>query len=169
MPNQETVVAVFDTQGQAEGAIDALWHAGFAKNHIGMAAPGKPMQQASTATEDLEERAADGAIAGAVTGGALGAVAGAAVVSVIPGIGPVLAMGLLLGLTTGAALGTFAGPFLALGLSKEHAATYQADLKAGRTIVVVRTDQPEKAMMIVQAHSPRFVEEGGRRVMPLAK
>ena len=71
MPNQETVVAVFDTQAQAEGAVDALWHAGFPKNHIGMAAPGEKLQQAKTATEDLEERAADGAIAGAVTGGAL--------------------------------------------------------------------------------------------------
>ena len=78
-------------------------------------------------------------------------------------------MGLLLGLTTGAALGTFAGPFLALGLSKEHAEAYQADLKAGRTLVVVRTDQPEQALMILQEHQPRFVEVDGRRVMPVGK
>lgn len=97
---QTTVVGVFAKRAQAEGAIDELWHAGYTKDQVGMAFPGEAPHRATTATEALEEKAANGTVAGAVTGGALGAIAGAAVVAAIPGIGPILAMGLLLGLTT---------------------------------------------------------------------
>ena len=138
-----------------------MWHKGFAKDQIGLAAPGEEPRQATTATEVLEEKAADGAVAGAVTGGALGAVAGAAVVSLIPGIGPVLGFGLLLGLSTGAAVGTFAGPFLALGFSREAVAHYESHLQSGRCLLVVHTDDPQKAAMILRSHAPESVEIAG--------
>jgi hypothetical protein len=162
---QTTIVAAFDRQTQAEGAIDELWHAGFKKDELGVAFPGEALHQATTATEALEEKAADGAVTGAVTGGALGAIAGTAVAATIPGIGPVLVMGLLLGLTTGAALGTFAGPFLALGLSPETVETYQTNLKAGRCLVVARTSQPERALLILQSHNPEHLEVNGKKIM----
>ena len=53
-----TVVAVFDERGQAEGAIDELWHEGFAHDQIGIVMPGGRVTEATTPTEQKEERAA---------------------------------------------------------------------------------------------------------------
>ncbi len=71
------VAAVFDARGQAESAIDNLWHAGFRHDQIGIVTPGGRVAEATTSTEKTEENAAEGAVAGAATGGAIGAVAGA--------------------------------------------------------------------------------------------
>jgi hypothetical protein len=152
-----TVVAVFDERGQAEGAIDELWHEGFAHDQIGIVMPGGRVTEATTATERKEERAAGGAAGGAVAGGALGAIAGAAVASVVPGVGPVLAGGILAGALTGAAagaaLGVFAGPFVALGLSEADAQSYERAFRAGRTIVLVQAeDHVERAIMSFRGH-----------------
>jgi hypothetical protein len=161
------VVAIFTTRAQAEGAIDELWYAGFAKNQIGLASHEQSLHQGTTATEGLEEKAADGAVAGAVTGTALGALAGAVAVAVIPGIGQIFSAGLLLSIATGAAagaaLGGFAGPFLAMGLSKEIVRQYEADFRAGRSIVLVQTNRPEEALAILSSHGPHYVEIAGRR------
>jgi hypothetical protein len=153
-----TVVAVFDERGQAESAIDELWHQGFAHDHLGIVMPGGRVTEATTATEQKEERAARGAVGGAVTGGALGAIAGAAVASVVPGVGPVLAGGILAGAVTGlaagAAIGVFAGPFVALGLSEADAQAYERAFRAGRTILTVQAEpqQVERVLMILRSH-----------------
>jgi hypothetical protein len=152
-----TVVAVFDDRGQAESAVDELWHQGFAHDQIGIVMPGGRMAEATTATERKEEKAASGAVGGAVTGGALGAIAGAAVASVVPGVGHVLAGGILAGAVTGlaagAAAGVFAGPFIAMGLTAADAQAYERHFRAGRTIITVQGDgQAERAIMILRSH-----------------
>src|SRR5271154_1535095 len=121
------VAAVFADRNHAEGAVDELWHNGYSKDDIGLAAPGQELKQATTSTEGQEEAAADGAAKGAIAGGAVGALAGIAV-SLIPGIGPIAAFGLLLGLGTSAAAGAFAGPFVALGFSHQSAGQYESEL-----------------------------------------
>lgn len=161
------VVAVFATRVQAEGAIDELWHAGFAKEHIGLATHGQPFRQGTTAEEGTEETAADGAAAGALAGSTLGALAGAAVAMFIPGVGPVVGGGLLIGIVTGAtagaALGSFAGPFVAMGMSNDVIQRYEADFRAGRSVVLVRSDRPEEALAILNSHGPTYVEIAGQR------
>lgn len=151
------VAAVFASRKKAEGAVDELSYQGFAKDQIALAAPSKEPREPTTLVQPPDEKAADGAVAGAMTGGALGAVTGAAVVSLVPGIGPVLGIGMLLGLSTGAAVGTFAGPFLALGFSQEAAEQYESHLKSGRCLLVVRTDDPEKAAMVLRSQAPESV------------
>lgn len=163
------VVAIFSDRSRAEMAIDDLWHEGFQKDQIGLAAPGEDLQKATTATGPIEETAATGAVAGAATGAALGALAGALVVAPLPGIGPILAGGLLTGIVggaaTGAALGTFAGPFVAMGLSKEDTFRYESAFRAGRSIVVVRTpDRQEEAYMILRSHGPVEIDFAGHPV-----
>ena len=59
------VTAVFDNRGQAESAIDNLWHAGFRHDQIGIVMPGGQVAEATTATEATEENAADAAVRGA--------------------------------------------------------------------------------------------------------
>src|SRR5260370_42067547 len=78
------VTAVFDNRGQAESAIDNLWHAGFRHDQVGILMPGGQGTEATTATEETEENAATGAVTGAAAGGTIGAVAG----GVGRGLGP---------------------------------------------------------------------------------
>lgn len=138
-----TALGVFASRAQAEVAVDSLWHAGFAHDDIGLASPGDTkVQVAHTPEGEVEDVAAAGAVTGAAAGGAFGAVAGALATALIPGIGPVLAGGILVGALTGgaagAAIGTFAGPFIAMGFSEDEAEAYAHQVKAGRTLVVVR-------------------------------
>ena len=170
---QHSVVAVFAERGSAEAAIDHLWHEGFPKERIGLAAPGERFRQASTATEAVEEAGADGAVMGAIQGTTAGALAGALVAATIPGIGPILgggilasiAMGTATGAAAGAALGGFAGPFVAMGLSEEDAHRYESQFRAGRTIVVVQpseAEDPERAVMLLRSHNPIQIDTRAR-------
>jgi uncharacterized membrane protein len=154
-----SVVAVYRTHGQAEAAIDQLWHAGFAKDQVGIMIPGEGLHQATTESEQTEDTAAQGAVSGAVTGTALGTVAGALAMVLIPGLGPVLTggalMGVVAGAAAGAAAGSLAGPFLAMGFSEEDVHRYQTDLRSGRTVVVVQVDgKQDRAIMILRSHDP---------------
>lgn len=157
------VTAVFDHRGQAESAIHNLWHAGFRHDQVGILTPGGQVTEATTATEEIEENAAGGAVTGAAAGGTIGAVAGALATAFIPGVGPVLAGGILTGLVlggaAGAAAGSYLGPFVALGLSKEEAEHYQSELKVGRTIVTVRAeDRAADAVTILRSHGGRTAD-----------
>jgi hypothetical protein len=165
-----TILGIFPTRAQAESAIDHLWHAGFTKEQVGSVMPGGEIREATTATEPVEERAANGAVGGAIAGGALGAVAGAAVATLIPGAGPVLAGGLLAAIGTGAAagaaVGAYAGPFIALGFSKEEAETYGRHVETGSTVVAVRAEgREDEAFLILKSHGGRAErrETGGGR------
>jgi hypothetical protein len=154
-----SVVAVYRTRGQAEAAIDQLWHAGFTKDQVGILIPGEGEQKPVTEIEKNEERDASGAVAGAATGTVIGTVAGALAMVLIPGLGPILTggalMGVIAGAATGAAVGSFAGPFLAMGFSEEDVHRYQTDLRSGRTVVIVHSEgQQERALMILRTHDP---------------
>jgi hypothetical protein len=160
----QTVITVYSRRGKAEAAVDELWHAGFRKDQIGFLFPGKGWRQATTGTEELEEDAAEGAVLGSITGGTLGGALGAAATAAIPGVGPVIAGGLLTGVlggaAAGAALGAFAGPFVALGLPEDEARLYESDFRAGRTIVVVQTeDRRDQALVILRSHGPLHVSD----------
>lgn len=177
MHHRYIAVALFDQRGDAESAIHELLHqGGFRNDQIGIAAPGKGLEEPQNAIPELEveEQAASGAAKGAVAGGTLGALLGGAAVALIPGVGPVLAGGILggvlLGAATGAAAGTLVGPFVAMGLSEEEANLYQRAFQAGRTVVVVKADDPDsigEASEILRAHqgqvtTPSFaVSESG--------
>jgi hypothetical protein len=167
------VVAIFPDLGMAEAAVDELWHAGFQKEQIGLAARGEILHQANTASEATEEKAVEGASVGAFAGTAFGAVAGVLAVAFVPGLGPIVAGGLLWGLVggaaAGAALGTFAGPFIAMGVSEQDAHRYETEFRAGRTIVVVRTeDRQEDAWTILRNHNPVQAERAGQPMLTVS-
>jgi hypothetical protein len=154
------VVGVFDERWQAEKAIDKLWHAGFQKEQVGVLTPGGKVEEATTPTGKMEDQATKGAVGGAATGAGVGAVAGAAASLLIPGVGPVIAGGLLfgtaLGAAGGAALGTFLGPFLAMEAAQDEASTYENDLRAGRSVVLVKAgDMRDQAVTILRGNGAR--------------
>jgi hypothetical protein len=171
--NSLPIIAVFPNRSRADAAIDELWHAGFHEDEIGVASPGEELHQATTATGQIEDRAAQGAQTGAVAGGIAGALAGTVAAATIPGFGPILAGGMLLsmvgGAAAGAALGTFAGPFVALGLSSDEARHFETEFRAGRTIVTVQAkDKQEEAFTILHSHGPVSVAAAGTRMSSMA-
>jgi hypothetical protein len=160
------VLATFSDHGRAEKAIDALEHAGFREDQVGIVGKSGRVEPARTASSVVEHNAAEGAVAGAVTGGALGAAAGVAATLLLPGIGAVLTGGALTAIlaatAAGAAGGSLVGPFLAMGLSKEEAELAERHFHAGRTVVVVRCGDrsPDEVRELLN----RFVVEGDQPI-----
>jgi hypothetical protein len=160
-----TIAASFPTHDQAEAAIEELWHSGFAHEDIGIAGPSDTLRKAQTAGGALDESGGHGAAIGAATGGVAGALVGGLVAALLPGIGMVLTGGLLvediLATATGAAAGGFLGPFVALGLSSDEAKHFSGELKAGRTIVVVKTElRAPDALEIFHRHAGHGLDQG---------
>ncbi len=152
-----TVLGIFDDQNHALNAIKDLRRAGFSEDQLGLASRHWVAEVPELAQVEMQHTAGDSAITGAAVGGGIGAVAGAVAASVIPVAGPVLAGGLLVGALGGAALGaavgTFAGPFVALGLSDRDAQQYAQHVEAGRTVVLVHTeDRKDEARDLLVRH-----------------
>ncbi|HEX2172186.1 MAG TPA: general stress protein [Dehalococcoidia bacterium] len=147
------VVGVFESQADAERAIDRLRAAGFGDDQIGVAMRhGEAPGGASDLTGD---EAGSGAATGAVTGGVIGGLLGAAAAALIPGVGPVLAGGILAGViggvTSGAVAGGLLGALVGLGIPEEEAGYYNAEFEAGRVIVTVRANgRPAEAERILR-------------------
>ena len=56
----------------------------------------------------------------------------------------------------------FAGPFVSMGFTESEARRYEEEFKAGRTIVVVRTeDRAEEALLGLRAFEPLHAEITG--------
>jgi hypothetical protein len=140
-----TAVGVFHTRGDAENAVQALRHSGFADDRIGFIARNQPSPFNAAAGGASGDPGVHNAATGAVAGGTLGTLAGLAVGALlIPAFGPVLVGGALLGVlataVAGAAAGGAAGALIGLGLSEEDASYYQNELGAGRFLVTVQAD-----------------------------
>jgi len=133
---QTVLIGTFANRARAQHFIEELHRAGFQNEEIGVVTPG---------IEEPSPAVGDSALAGALTGGTMGVLAGMALAAagLIPGIGPVLAGGLLAGSLAGGAAGAAAGGLLGaligLGIPEEHAQHYEEQLRAGRTLVAVKS------------------------------
>src|SRR5260221_8604350 len=143
-PIRSTVVGVFEDRTRAQRAVEELRRAGFWEDQVGVIARHYESAGAVTTAETgskWEEGAVTGAIAGAGVGGlwALGIAAG-----MLPAIGPIIAGGLLGSVLAsaagGAAVAGIVGALIGLGIPEEEAEFYEAEFKAGRTIVTVKAD-----------------------------
>jgi len=153
-----TVVGVFATPQQAEGALADLREASVAPEQVSVLAKDT---QVATEITDPEERVvaagATGAIAGSVLGGMLGLLVGAAAFAV-PGVGPVIGTGLLLSTLAGAGLGAASAGLIAalteLGVPEEEAAGYQTQVGQGGILLTVQatTEEQARAIQIVLVH-----------------
>src|SRR5205823_3676773 len=87
--------------------------------------------------------AGEGAAIGAATGVVIGGLAAAGAL-MIPGIGPLLSAGTIaaavFGVTAGAAGGALVGALIGLKIPEEEARFYEAEIKAGRSLVTVLAD-----------------------------
>jgi hypothetical protein len=139
------VVGVFDRRQRAEACVRALHGSGFEASRIGFAGPGvipsAPLD-GELPGDDPMAAAATGSLAGGLIGGALGAV----VAGLLPGVGPIIAGGMLAGI---------AAALEAAGLAPHLADYCEAQIRAGRFLVTVRSNRPFEAAFIMTLQGGR--------------
>lgn len=103
-----------------------------------------------TVSDDTSTGAGTGATIGTLIGGGAGLLAGLGMLA-IPGVGPVVAAGWLvataLGAGVGAAGGGLLGSLVGAGVSEEDANVYTEGVRRGGTLVTVRADDNQAAMV----------------------
>jgi uncharacterized protein (TIGR02271 family) len=153
---EAAIVGVFAQRGDAQRAVSALRQTGFNENEIGLITQNK--DGAVTSQEGDGNNAAEGAAVGVATGLGVGALWALGIAAgVLPAIGPAIAGGVFASILTsaagGAAVGGLVGALVGLGIPEEEAEFYESEVKAGRTIVTVKTDQRrEEAIHILRNH-----------------
>jgi hypothetical protein len=147
-----TVAGIFNTQAEAEVAVEALRTAGVAEDRVSLLTPGTTQGQLDDVPTTETEQPGMGKAVGGVVGGALGVAGGlqlgaAAASLLVPGVGPVLAAGLIGaallgagGAATGAAAGGALEDSMARGLPHDELFVYEDALRRGRSVVLVVAD-----------------------------
>jgi hypothetical protein len=155
----KTAIGLFDTNHDAESAIQTLGRAGFEKKDISVTVRKTNVNTTESSETMASETMADeglqtGTLTGMVAGGLMGLLVGAGLL-IIPGIGPVLAVGplaaglasgsALVGAAAGVGLGAFSGGLIGvlsgMGVPNEHAQIYSEGVRRGDVLVVVHTDE----------------------------
>ncbi len=141
------VVGSFADQDAAEAAIDQLRDAGYDREQIGFAR--RDEQGDRLLVEEHGNAAGPGALGGVVTGAAAGGTLAWLGLTAIPAIGPFLAAGAigttLIGAGAGALGGGVLGGLLGLGIPRHKAEYHEEQLRQGRSLITVRTSEPEVA------------------------
>ena len=162
---------LFYSRDEAEAAVRALKDAGYDMDRVSVIAKDADKIGGRDTTQEVGNKADEGAATGAVTGGALGGITGLLVglgALAIPGIGPILLAGAeataiattLAGAGIGAAAGGLIGALIGLGIPEEKAKIYNDRVKGGSFLVIVNGTAAEiaRAESIMQTHG---VEEFG--------
>lgn len=141
---RETVVALFESQADAEQAIRDLKDAGFPKGAIGVVLRDPASLSGPAHPSDVSplpgETATAGVVGGGILGGVVGLLAGVGALA-LPGVGPVIAGGVLVSSLTGAGLGAAAGGVLGaligLGVPDSAARYFEEGVRQGSVLVTV--------------------------------
>ena len=162
---------LYYSRDEAEAAVRALRDAGYDMDRVSVIARDADKLDGHDTTEDVGNKADEGAATGALTGGALGGITGLLVglgALAIPGIGPILLAGAeataiattLAGAGIGAAAGGLIGALIGLGIPEEQARVYNDRVKGGSFLVIVNGTAAEiaRAETIMRQHG---VEEFG--------
>ncbi|MBV6624521.1 MAG: DUF2382 domain-containing protein [Rivularia sp. (in: Bacteria)] len=154
---------LFYSRDEAEAAVRGLKDAGFDQDKISVIARDADKVEGVETTEEVGNKADEGAAAGALTGGALGGITGLLVglgALAIPGVGPILLAGAeataiattLAGGAIGAATGGLVGALIGLGIPEEKAQVYSDRVAGGSFLVMVTGTEAEvkRAEIIMQ-------------------
>lgn len=145
-----THTRLYDTWAEAMTVVDRLRVARIPNDDISVISPESDENRVS----DGAEATAAGSGIGAVLGGGAGALAGVGMLA-IPGLGPIVATGwfvsTLAGLAAGAVAGGVAGGIVdaltSSGLTTEEAQVYAEAIRRGGTMVTVRVDDEQDALV----------------------
>lgn len=160
----KTIVGLFDTFTEAQGAVRDLVNKGFPRDTISIAANNAAGEYVeSTASEEWS-----GTATGATTGAAIGGIGGLLVglgALAVPGVGPIVAAGPLIAALTGAGVGAVAGGLIGaltdIGVPEEDASYYAEGVRRGGTLVTLNAedDRAEDAIDILEDHNAVDVEQ----------
>lgn len=167
-------VGVFSSRQDAEHALNELNRSGFSMDKVSIIARDSSRQDdiAGVGVSDqVGNKADEGAAAGAITGGTLGGITGLLVgigSLAIPGVGPILVAGeiatvlgtTLAGGAIGAAAGGLVGALVGLGIPEERARVYNDRVERGGYLVIVNGSDQEIARAEAILHN-RGIEEWG--------
>lgn len=140
----KTVVGIFDSSRDAETAAHQVKDHGLRTDDISIIAKdesGQTTQTTGTFT-DQTHPINDNISGGTMTGGVLGGLAGLLLgmgTMVIPGLGVIAAAGPIAGLLSGALTGGIVGGLVDLGIPEEAGRKYEADVKQGRILWSMKT------------------------------
>ena len=153
----KTVAAIFDNYSDAERAAYQIKEQGLRTDDISIVTKQgekddntKGMFMGTTGQMNADMTAgrnkggvndniSDGVISGGQLGGLAGLLIGAGSM-VIPGLGIVAAAGPITGLVSGAVTGGNVGGLIDLGIPENKSRQYETDIKAGKTLFSMRTD-----------------------------
>src|SRR3954452_5429276 len=138
-------IAVYPDHATAEEAVRRLLREGFAMEDVSIVFRDFQVTEEPIGFVSTKDFASVGAGSAAWVGGLFGLLVGAAFL-VLPGVGPVVVagplsaalLGGLEGALAGAALGGLAGALVGWGVPREQALKYEAQVKAGKFVVVAR-------------------------------
>ena len=157
------ITRLFDTYDHASSAVRDLEAGGVPHSAISIVANGNDSTAPMSGQTHTHGNAGDGAGAGAtlgtVLGGGAGLLAGLGMLA-IPGVGPVVAAGWLIatavGAGVGAASGGLLGSLVGAGVSEDDAHVYAEGVRRGGTLVTVRADDGQTAMVnqVLNTYSP---------------
>ena len=141
----ETVVGLFRTRSEADGALRKLEEAGFGPDQV------------SVSTPRIGRRGHYGlkVLAGILIGTLIGAVVGAVVTGMVPGVHPLISGNLLatfaFAAVAGAATGGLAGALVSMAASGDRALFYEQEVESGRYLVSVAPPGLENARAVLLA------------------
>jgi len=153
----KTVAAIFDNYSFAENAARQIKDQGLRTDDISIIAKqGDEENKGTTATmgnnirqtnttmgagkRGINDNISDGVVTGGILGGLAGLLIGAGSM-VIPGLGIVAAAGPITGLLSGAVTGGVVGGLIDLGIPENKSRQYETDIKAGKILFSMRTDE----------------------------
>lgn len=157
----KTLVALFDSFGDAQSAVQDLVNNGIRRDEISLIATEESGE--TTKGSELGHEPASAAAGGAGLGAALGGLAGLLIglgALAIPGIGPVVAAGPLAAALAGAGIGAVTGGLVGAlvdsGVPEEEARYYAEGVRRGGTLVSVRAsdDMVQQATDILHRYHP---------------
>jgi len=166
MPEQNAVVAVYDTHAGAEEAVKELQHSGIDMHALSIIGKDTHTDEQVVGYYNTGDRMKRWGKMGAYWGGFWGLLFGSAFFA-IPGIGPVLAAGpvvvWIVGALEGAALvggvSAIGAGLYGMGIPKDSVVEYELALKTDKFLLLVHgTDQEvEKAKSIIETTRPANV------------
>lgn len=154
----KSILAILDSQLQAESIVTELQHVGFHASSMSILFPDQDGTR--DFAHEHHTKAPEGAIAGVGAGGAIGGALGVLLgigALAIPGAGAFLAAGPILaalsGAAAGATLGGIAGALVGMGIPEIEAKRYEGKIRGGNILIAVHVenrDAQEIALSILQ-------------------
>src|SRR5438552_12869472 len=141
----DTVVGLFRSRPEAEGALRKLKEAGFGPDQVAVSTP----HAGRRGHYGLK------VLGGIVAGTVLGALVGAIATGMVPGVHPLISGNLLatfaFAAVAGAATGGLAGALVSMAASGDRALFYEQEVESGRYLVSVAPPGLENARAVLLA------------------